>query len=188
MVSTIEEDSPAACAEAGLNIAPAVADHETRIKVDPASLRGVDEHSGLGLAACASVRVVVRTNDDLVEGKRHEQSVVNAPDGFFGLRSAGYVGLVRDDDEIEAGLPQTSACFPHAGEYLDLAHIPGRVRNAAAHDRGVQYAVPVEENCAPSHVRRRRPALPRAEPAWSPAAPPATSADSSSQDGEYGRC
>lgn len=103
MVSTIEEDSPAPCAEAGFNIAPAVANHEARSKVDPASLRGVDEHSGFGLAACASVRVVVRAYDDLVKRKRHEQSVVNAPDSFFGLRPAGDVGLVRDDDELEAG-------------------------------------------------------------------------------------
>jgi hypothetical protein len=137
MVSTIEENSSAACADAGLHVAPAIADHEARIKVDPASLGGVKEHSGLGLAACASVRVVVRANDDLVERKRFEQRIVNAPDGLFGLRSAGDVGLVCDDDELEASRAQTVAGLLDTWKDLDLVHVVGRARDAVAHDRSV---------------------------------------------------
>jgi hypothetical protein len=147
IVAAINEDRPAASAEAGLNIAPAVADHEARIKVDPASLRGVDEHSGLGLAACASVCVVVRANNDLVERKRHEQSVVNAPDGFFGLCPASDIGLVRDDDELKAGPAQTVAGLLDTRKDLDLVQVAGRARDAVAYNRCVQYAVPVEEDC-----------------------------------------
>jgi hypothetical protein len=137
MVSTIEENSSAACADAGLYVAPAIADHEARIEVDPASLGGVDEHSGLGLAACAPVRVVVRANDDLVERKRHDQSVVNAPDGLFGLRPAGDVRLVCDDDELEAGRAQTVAGLLDTWKDLDLVHVAGRAGDAVAHHGGV---------------------------------------------------
>ena len=74
-----------------------------------------------------------------------------------GLRPAGDVGLVRDDDELEAGLAQTAAGLLDAGEQLDLVHVAGRARDAVAHDRGVEHAVAVEEDCAPSS-RQTRPA------------------------------
>jgi hypothetical protein len=151
IVAAIYEDRLAACAQAGLNIAPAVADHEARIEVEPASLSRVKQHSGLGLAACASVDVVVRANEDFVERKRHEQSIVNAPEGFFGLRPASDVGLVRDDDELEAGRAQTIAGLLNAGEDLDFVHVPRWARDATSHDRAVQYAVTVEEDGASLH-------------------------------------
>ena len=97
----VQEDSPTTGSPAGLDVAPAITDHEARREVEPV-LGGVEQHPRLRLAAGALVGVVVRADDDLVEREELVQARVDPIDRLAGLRPTGDLRLVRDDDEREA--------------------------------------------------------------------------------------
>jgi hypothetical protein len=67
VIAMVHEHSPAAGRLPGLHVPPPVSYHEAGAKIDIPPLGGVRQKSGLGLAASAIVRIVMRTNEYIAE-------------------------------------------------------------------------------------------------------------------------
>src|SRR6266540_7510937 len=92
-IAMIDEKTGHAGALSGLDVAPAVADHERASQVDAVPAGRVEERPRLRLAAVAVV-AVVPADDDVVERQRGAELLVHRLDDLAALRAAGHVGLV----------------------------------------------------------------------------------------------
>src|ERR1035438_7617578 len=63
-ITAVDPDGAATRGGAGIDVAPAVADHETCGQIDRALSSSLEQHAGVGLAAIAAVRVIVITGSE----------------------------------------------------------------------------------------------------------------------------
>src|SRR6185312_13753990 len=119
VVAAVDEDGAAAGASAGLDVAPAVADHVAGRQVDRVGLGRLEQEAGVGLAPQAVVAVLVADQDG---GDRHlgQEPVVHRLHHLAALGAAGDVGLIRGADEQEAGVTELPRRPDGAREDLEL--------------------------------------------------------------------
>ena len=135
---------------AGIDVAPAVADHEAAREIDAQFALGAEQHAGLRLATVAFRRAFagVITDFHAIDGERPPHVVVNRLDGFLLGRAAANVRLVGGDDEEEASPLQLPARLGDAGKNLKLSEARRRVGFSIAGQGAVDNAVAIEENGA----------------------------------------
>ncbi len=84
---------------AGFNVPPAISDKETGAKVQPVFGGSLEQQAGFGLAAIASIPVVVITDQEVINWQRCAEFGVHALDHVALLRAARHVRLVGYDKE-----------------------------------------------------------------------------------------
>ena len=105
----------------GVDVAPAIADHEARREIDAAVACGVRRsRPGLGLRHAQCVGIVVKAGVDRVERQLALQPIVDRVDRRARLRATRHIGLVRDDDQLEAGGAELRERLGNAGQDLQL--------------------------------------------------------------------
>jgi hypothetical protein len=133
-VRPIDQNGVAAGDVAGTDVAPAVAHHVRRCKVDVPARHGLFDHAGLRLVARTAVISAVRTEVDVVQGDRGAHLAVHLFEVSGIELAVRELRLVREDDADEAGIPQAlhlRAGLRHEHEVLNA----GRgVRGAVPHD------------------------------------------------------
>ena len=87
---------------AGVDVAPAIAHHKTAGEIDMVFALGLQQQTGLGLAASAMIRIVMITDEDIVDRQRSRERLMNALNGFASLAAARNIGLVGDDEQSES--------------------------------------------------------------------------------------
>jgi hypothetical protein len=98
----VDVDGSAPCSSAGLHVSPAIAHHEAATQIEPEIVSGVEEESGSGLTATASVGVVVKTDVDGRYRKLPAQLPVDFVDHLSALLSPRDVRLVCHDNQDES--------------------------------------------------------------------------------------
>jgi hypothetical protein len=151
----VDQDGRAAGAAAGLDVLPAVADHEAGREVDAVPGRCLDEQARLGLPAIAAVAVVVEADQHVVQRQRGPQGRVDRIDHVSLLRPPRHVRLVGDPDEKQTGAFQSLQRAGDVGQHLQLGERGWRTGSAVFHDGAVQDAVAVEERRASRRAAHR---------------------------------
>jgi hypothetical protein len=142
---------------AGVDIAPAVADHETLGEIDVVLRGGIQKEAWLRFAAAAVVWVVVPADADVVEHR--EGGAEGSVDGIDrGARdfAAGDVGLVGDNDEEVAGILEASEGGRGLGINVEIGEGGGRNGFAVVDDGFVEDAIAIEEDGFGHEIRVRR--------------------------------
>ena len=94
------------------------------------------------------LEVVMRTDEDVVEGELRGQTGVNGVEQFPRQRAARDVGLIGDDDQQKAAGLEEGEGFGHAGQNLELLGSTRRIGLAVTLERAVEHAVAVEKHGA----------------------------------------
>src|ERR1700691_5770844 len=76
-IAVVDENRAATCAMAGFDVAPAVANNETRLQIDVPDPRRFEQEPGLRLAAGAARGVVVRTDTHVIQAQKTLQTPVH---------------------------------------------------------------------------------------------------------------
>src|SRR5271157_2935002 len=145
-VSAVDPHRAAAGRLSGFDVAPAVADQKAAGQVRAETRSSFQYQPRLGLAAIASVAVVVRAYQNLVQRQLASQPRANRIHGFGGLCSARHIRLVRHDNQREAPPFQPLQRLrgarhnPHFGCGLRW------IRFAVPYDGFVQHAVAVQKD------------------------------------------
>ena len=67
-------------------------------------------------------------------------------DRFARLRAARDVGLIRDDDQAEAGIAQLVQRIGNSVQHFQILDVIGRMRLSIAHDGAIDDAVAIEKH------------------------------------------
>jgi len=132
-----------ASAFAGIDVSPAITDHDAAGDIINRRTR---EKPGLGLTTVTSVPVVVIANPELVDREVGRQRGVDGLDGLKPLRATCNVGLIGHDDEREPGGLQLPEGILHTRKDLERVDGIRRPRNAVADVDAIQDAIPVEKH------------------------------------------
>src|SRR5579863_6098205 len=101
LIAIVNEDSQTTGGPAGADVAPAVADDVASRQVDGILFRRSENHAGFRLAASAMIRIGVKADLDVIDGKFGPNQFVHRLDGRPRRAAGGDVRLIgADDDEI----------------------------------------------------------------------------------------
>src|ERR1700722_16674560 len=93
------------------------------------------------------IRVVMITDEDIIDRQRGRQCPMDGLDGVAGLGAAGDIGLVGDYKQSESVRLQVEQRRRNLGQQFEFFHSGRRKRLAIAHYSAVEDAVAVEEDC-----------------------------------------
>jgi len=124
-ITTFDEDSPAACPSASLDIAPPITDHETSAEINTPVPSRCKKHPRLRLAAIAGIRIVVIADPNIIKQNAAAQEVIDFFDCPAFQTSSGNLRLVRDNDQQEAMTAHPFARFWNPRWDLDLVESRG---------------------------------------------------------------
>src|SRR5580658_2007924 len=147
-IAVIDKNRPTSCIVTCLDVAPAVADHETGCHIDIVLAGGFEKHAGQGLAAVTLVLISVVADENVVEWKARGQGLMHGFDRRLGLRATPYIGLVRYYYQFVAVLFQLMQSLKNTGKYFQLLQCCRGERFALAHDDPINHAVTVKEHGA----------------------------------------
>src|SRR5579883_151493 len=154
-ITEIEKYSTASGLRAGVNVAPAVADHEAGGEIDIEIARRGLEHPRFRLAALAGIGAVMIADVDRVERHGSSQDGMNLFEGFAALSPAGEIGLVGDDNQQESRLAKPHESRPGARRDAELRYRARWIRLPIPNQGCIQDSIPIEEDGAsqrtPSH-------------------------------------
>lgn len=103
VIPAIEENRCASGCSASVDVAPAIADHEARAKIDAEFFGCCEERAGLWLAALAVVRIIVKARIDARDRETAREFVVHRLNAFAALCPASDVRLIGDDKKKRDG-------------------------------------------------------------------------------------
>ena len=101
-VVVIDQNCFATRGVAGIDVAPAISHEETSREIDVVLALGLEQKSRPGLAASAIIRIIMVTDEDIVDRQRRGQRLMDGFDGLACVGAAGDIGLVGNDEESES--------------------------------------------------------------------------------------
>ena len=148
----VHQDRRAASAAAGSNVAPSVSYKVTIGEGDVVRKGSSVQHAWRGLAAGATVSIVVVADEDIVKGQHFLQVRVNRLNLISRGESPDDIWLVCDYNEYKTGAMQVGKRFGYAWENLEIGHGEWRLGLTGAEDLPVDHAVAVEEHGPPHRI------------------------------------
>jgi hypothetical protein len=149
-----DEQGCTACAASGLDVSPAIPDHERPRETQVEILGRLVKKPGSRFPACATVAVVVETRVDVNKPVIQAQALVECLHQCSGGETADDVRLIRDHDGDEQGGADEAQRLPDPREVGELGVAARRPRNPAF-DGGVEdHPVTVDEDGAAVHPAR----------------------------------
>jgi hypothetical protein len=149
-VPVIDENGAATGGMGAIYVAPAIADHPARGKLDVESRRGALKHARLGLAALTRLAMLctrVKTNFKTIEDwDQFRQPLINGLNKLACLFSPPDVGLVGDDDEAESSLLELLAARDGIRRKLQLFRRVRRIGHSISDNGLIKDAVPIQED------------------------------------------
>lgn len=149
-IAPVEEHGAASGAPSRLDVLPAIANHDATGQVDVPSIGSLQQQARCRFPAATPIRVVVRTDQDIVDGDQLAQPLVDRVYCAPRLTATGDVRLIGDHDEEVPRRSERIARGPDCGEKLDICGVRRRVRAAVAHDGSAEDTVSVEKDRAPA--------------------------------------
>src|SRR5580700_4936942 len=101
-VAVIDQNGLATRGVAGIDVAPAISHEVAPREINIVLALGLQQESGLGLAASAMVRIIMIADEDGVDRQRSREPLMDGFDGLTRLRAARNIRLVGNDEESES--------------------------------------------------------------------------------------
>jgi hypothetical protein len=151
-IATVDKEGAAPRGSRAINVAPAVADHVTAVKVDPQRGGSGKKHSRHRFSAEARFAMLatgMETNFDPIEhGQGRQEFRMHLVDLRVCLRPAADIRLIRDHDEKKSRSLQPRASSRGIVIQLEIGNGLWRIRTTVAHDWAIEHSVAIEENRA----------------------------------------
>jgi hypothetical protein len=155
-MAAVDQDGGAPRGSGAIDIAPAVANHVTAVKIDPQYGGGGEKHSRRRFstgARFAMLATSMETNLDPIEhGQGRQEFRVYLLDLRARLRSAAHIRLIRHHDEKKSGGFQPCASLRDIVIQFEIGNGLRRIRTTTAHDWAIEHSVAIEENRAPLYL------------------------------------
>src|SRR3984957_5197757 len=152
-VGAIDEDGPAARSDAGLHVVSAVSNHIATREIDVEFLGAREQHAGSRLPAIAAIAVVVKANQNLVDGRQFTRDqVVDIVHRLFWHCPTRHVRLVRHNNQDETKILQSLELLAQSWIDLDILDPCRWVRLALANYRAVQHAIAIQKDRPRPHL------------------------------------
>jgi hypothetical protein len=132
------------------HITPAIADHEGARQIEAVAFGSTQKQTRTGLPAITVVRIVMRTDEYLLEREPFEEESVDRSDPIEGLRASGHIRLVADTYQNHSRRPEIAKGLLYVGQDLHFRDGRRRMRLSVAYEDPVQDPVTIEQDAAAS--------------------------------------